>query len=143
GGRPHAPVHRRRGPDGEKSRQLQGPVTSFASAQQPERNSTMSNWRQRLLLLAGIAGVVAGMGFWPRGEPTQARSPLGGPAAQHHVQWPSAKNPIWSFYWVAPPDSTNPHGSYSGLELRHVFYKGKRVFWQANTPVVNVHYDRG
>jgi hypothetical protein len=103
----------------------------------------MNSWRQRLLLLAGLAGVVTGLGFWPRGEPTQARSPLGAPAAQHHVQWPSAKNPIWSFYWVAPPDSTSPHGSYSGLELRHVFFKGKRVFWQANIPVINVLYDRG
>jgi len=31
----------------------------------------------------------------------------------------------------------------SGIELRHVFYKGKRGFWQANVPVVNVRYDAG
>jgi hypothetical protein len=46
-------------------------------------------------------------------------------------------------YWVAPPDSTSPHGAGSGLELRHVFYKGKRVFWQAHVPVINVLYDMG
>jgi hypothetical protein len=102
----------------------------------------MNLWRQRLLLCVGIAGVVTGLGFWPREEPTRA-SPLGAPGTTHYVQWPSAKNPLWSFYWVAPPDSTSPHGSASGLELRHVFFKGKRVFWQAHVPVINVLYDSG
>jgi hypothetical protein len=56
----------------------------------------------------------------------------------NHVVWPSA-NPVWDFCWVSPDQSSGPDGS--GLELRHVFYRGKRVFWRANMPVLNVLYD--
>jgi len=56
------------------------------------------------------------------------------------INWPDA-NPVWSLCWVSPANSSGISGS--GLELRHVFYKGKRVFWQAHIPVVNVKYDPG
>ena len=58
---------------------------------------------------------------------------------KNHIVWPNA-NPVWDFCWISPPDSSGPDGS--GLELRHVFYKGKRVFWRANMPVLNVLYDQ-
>ena len=68
----------------------------------------------------------------------------GQPAQQctgvHHISWP-AVNPVWSLCWIAPNASSGVDGS--GLELRHVFYKGKRVFWRAHVPVLNVHYDSG
>jgi len=56
----------------------------------------------------------------------------------HQVSWPAA-NPVWTFCWVPPDTSSGPDGS--GIELRNVFYKGKRVFWKANMPVLNVLYD--
>ena len=56
----------------------------------------------------------------------------------NHVVWP-AQNPVWDFCWVPPDQSSGPDGS--GIELRHVFYRGKRVFWRANMPVLNVLYD--
>jgi hypothetical protein len=56
----------------------------------------------------------------------------------HQVSWPGV-NPVWTFCWVPPNVSSGPDGS--GIELRHVFYKGHRVFWKANMPVLNVLYD--
>jgi hypothetical protein len=46
-------------------------------------------------------------------------------AYPNKIDWP-AGNPVWSMCWVAPNNSSGISGS--GLELRHVFYKGKRVF---------------
>jgi hypothetical protein len=56
----------------------------------------------------------------------------------HQISWP-AVNPVWTFCWVPPDLSSGPDGS--GIEIRHAFYKGKRVFWKANMPVLNVLYD--
>jgi hypothetical protein len=58
--------------------------------------------------------------------------------APYLVEWP-ASNPVWKLCWIPPDASSGPDGS--GLELRHVFYKGKRVLWRANMPVLNVLYD--
>ncbi|HKR63805.1 MAG TPA: hypothetical protein VJZ00_08740 [Thermoanaerobaculia bacterium] len=58
---------------------------------------------------------------------------------KNHITWPNA-NPVWDLCWVSPPDSSGPDGS--GLEIRHAFYKGHRVFWRANVPVLNVLYDQ-
>jgi hypothetical protein len=94
------------------------------------------------VLLAIVPIVVMAFAIEPAKESGADEAPTGGaPATWHHVVWP-AKNPVWNFYWVAPTDSTSPHGRGSGLELRHVFYKGKRVFWQASVPIVNVLYDK-
>ena len=55
------------------------------------------------------------------------------------VEWPSA-NPVWRFCWLPPDASSGPSGS--GLELSHVFYRNRRVFWRLNMPVLNVIYDQ-
>ena len=57
----------------------------------------------------------------------------------YKINWPAA-NPVWSLCWTPPDSSSGIDGS--GLELTHVFYKGKRVFWQAHVPVLNVIYDQ-
>jgi hypothetical protein len=69
-----------------------------------------------------------------------AQSVPGFCSAPNKIEWPTV-NPVWSLCWVSPPDSSGIDGS--GLELRHVFYKGKRVFWRAHVPVLNVQYDPG
>lgn len=58
----------------------------------------------------------------------------------YKINWPAA-NPVWSLCWVPAENSSGVDGS--GLEIRHAFYKGKRVFWQAHIPVLNVKYDPG
>ena len=81
----------------------------------------------RLVLLAS-SGVLA-----------QASSAAAQCQAPYRIEWPSA-NPVWTLCWTPPDASSGPSGS--GLELRHVFYKGKRVFWHLNMPVLNVLYDQ-
>ncbi|MCA1682491.1 MAG: hypothetical protein LC685_00575 [Actinobacteria bacterium] len=46
---------------------------------------------------------------------------------------------LWSFIAVRPAASTGTNGS--GIELRSVSYKGKRVFRRAHVPILNVRYD--
>ncbi|MDQ3676001.1 MAG: hypothetical protein M3401_04220, partial [Actinomycetota bacterium] len=46
---------------------------------------------------------------------------------------------LWSFVAVRPAASSGTNGS--GIELRAVTYKGKRVFRRAHVPILNVRYD--
>ena len=56
------------------------------------------------------------------------------------ILWPSVR-PIWSLCWVAPDSSSGIDGS--GLELRDVFFRGKRVLRRAGLPILNVNYTPG
>ncbi len=55
-----------------------------------------------------------------------------------HIEWP-ADDPVWSFDFIRPQNSSGNDGS--GLELRDVYYKGRLVFSRAHVPIVNVEYD--
>ncbi|MCH7975454.1 MAG: hypothetical protein IIC18_02725, partial [Bacteroidetes bacterium] len=55
-----------------------------------------------------------------------------------HIDWPAA-NPLWSFDFIRPANSTGSDGS--GLELVDVYYTGHKVFDRAHVPVLNVEYD--
>ena len=46
---------------------------------------------------------------------------------------------LWSFTVIRPSASSGKKGS--GLELRNLYYKGKKVFSRAHTPILNVQYD--
>lgn len=46
---------------------------------------------------------------------------------------------LWSFIAVRPAASSGTNGS--GIELRAVTYKGKRVLRRAHVPILNVRYD--
>jgi hypothetical protein len=46
---------------------------------------------------------------------------------------------LWSFVAVRPAASSGTNGS--GIELRAVAYKGKRVLRRAHVPILNVRYD--
>jgi hypothetical protein len=58
----------------------------------------------------------------------------------HRIEWP-ANQPVWSLCWISPDNSSGIDGS--GLELRDVFYKNKRVLRRASMPLLNVNYDPG
>jgi hypothetical protein len=47
--------------------------------------------------------------------------------------------PLWNFLAVRPSASTGTWGS--GIELRYVSYRGRRVLYQAHLPILNVLYD--
>ena len=62
-----------------------------------------------------------------------------GTAGQMTVTVTKDGSPIWSFLAVRPAASSGLRKS--GLELRDVFYKGKKVLARAHAPILNVHYD--
>lgn len=74
------------------------------------------------------------------GAPASAQAVPGYCEPPNKIDWP-ASNPVWSLCWYAPDQTDLVDGA--GLELRHVFYKGKRVFWHATLPVLNVLYEGG
>lgn len=57
-----------------------------------------------------------------------------------HIAWPVG-NPVWEFDFFRPNNAPTDDGV--GLELRNVFYRGRRVFERASVPVLNVEYDAG
>ncbi|HKR02698.1 MAG TPA: hypothetical protein VJT09_18610 [Pyrinomonadaceae bacterium] len=93
-------------------------------------------WMSRI-----AAAVLSCTGLWALTTPSASAQAVPGYCAPpYKINWPAA-NPVWSLCWLPPDNSSGVDGS--GLELRHVFYKGKRVFWQAHVPVLNVKYDPG
>ncbi len=52
--------------------------------------------------------------------------------------WFSAAG-LWKFLVVRPAASSGTNGS--GVELRYVDYRGKRVLYRAHVPILNVKYD--
>jgi hypothetical protein len=46
---------------------------------------------------------------------------------------------VWKFLVVRPAASSGTNGS--GIELRYLDYRGKRVFYRAHVPILNVKYD--
>ncbi|HEX8920474.1 MAG TPA: hypothetical protein VF766_03285, partial [Pyrinomonadaceae bacterium] len=79
------------------------------------------NRSKHLIILA--ATTLAFLGIWPALNSAQAQAVPGFCSAPYKINWPSA-NPVWSLCWTPPPSSSGVDGS--GLELTHVFYKGRR-----------------
>ena len=61
-------------------------------------------------------------------------------APPNKIDWP-VDHPVWSLCWISPESSSGLDGA--GLELRDVFYKGKRVLRRAGIPLIDVDYDPG
>jgi Copper amine oxidase, enzyme domain len=62
-----------------------------------------------------------------------------GTAGEFQVKVTKAGQTIWSFLAVRPAASSGTNGS--GVELRYVDYKGKRVLHRAHVPILNVKYN--
>ncbi len=63
-----------------------------------------------------------------------------GTAGQVKVTVKQAGHVLWSFIAVRPAASSGTGGS--GIELRSVVYRGKRVLRRAHVPILNVRYDQ-
>lgn len=70
--------------------------------------------------------------------PTICQTPRPGTGGRITIEWPTA-NPVWRFEAIRPAASSGTNGS--GIELRNVQYRGKRVLKQAHIPILNVQYD--
>jgi hypothetical protein len=62
-----------------------------------------------------------------------------GTAGQVWVTVTQGGSTLWRFLAVRPAASSGINGS--GIELRYVDYKGKRVLYRAHVPILNVKYD--
>ena len=79
---------------------------------------------------AGLCGVPHDAGQTTAGK---------GTAGQAWVTVTQGGQTLWRFLAVRPAASSGTNGS--GIELRHVDYKGKRVLYRAHVPILNVKYD--
>jgi hypothetical protein len=75
---------------------------------------------------------ICGVDFVPCTRPRR------GTAGRVTLQWPT-DNPLWQFEVVRPSSSSGTNGS--GIDLRNVFYRGRKVLDQAHLPLLNVQYD--
>ena len=75
------------------------------------------------------------------GAPTGANQPTTskGTAGQVWVTVKQGGTTLWHFLVVRPAASSGLRGS--GVELRYVDYRGKRVLYRAHVPILNVRYD--
>ena len=62
-----------------------------------------------------------------------------GTAGQVWITVTQGNKVLWKFLAVRPAASSGTRGS--GVELRFVDYRGKRVLYRAHVPILNVHYD--
>ena len=62
-----------------------------------------------------------------------------GTAGQVNVTVTQGSTVLWKFLVVRPSASSGTNGS--GIELRFVDYRGKRVLYRAHVPILNVRYD--
>lgn len=62
-----------------------------------------------------------------------------GTAGQVWVTVTQGGQTLWRFLAVRPAASSGTNGS--GIELRYVDYRGKRVLYRAHVPILNVKYD--
>ncbi len=69
------------------------------------------------------------------GQPTVSR----GTAGQYQVTVTQGAVELWRFLAVRPAASSGTNGS--GIELRTVTYRGKKVLERAHVPILNVRYD--
>jgi hypothetical protein len=62
-----------------------------------------------------------------------------GNAGQVWITVTQGNTVLWKFLAVRPAASSGTRAS--GVELRYVDYRGKRVLYRAHVPILNVHYD--
>ncbi len=76
-------------------------------------------------------------------EPTPPRGGCDAPGGpdQVHVRVIQGATTLWDFTLVRPRASSGLNGS--GVELRFVDYRGRRVLYRAHVPILNVQYGSG
>ncbi len=73
------------------------------------------------------------------GLPDANQSTASGAAGSVWVTVKQGSTTVWRFLVVRPAASSGTNGS--GVELRYVDYRGKRVLYRAHVPILNVKYD--
>ena len=136
--RPMPPVVDRQLPDGRVERTLTVGLRA-TSAEAPFHEVVGVSMFDRRVLRGELDGVVR-----PSArvcEPPPGRDPYGtrgGLSGQCWVTVTGGGQTLWRFLAVRPGASSGTNGS--GIELRYVDYRGKRVLYHAHVPILNVEY---
>jgi hypothetical protein len=72
------------------------------------------------------------------GQPNAFQSTAKGVAGSAWVTVKQGGKTVWKFLVVRPASSSGSNGS--GVELRYVDYRGKRLLYRAHVPILNVRY---
>ena len=75
------------------------------------------------------------------GLPYAVQPTAKGIAGQVWVTDKQGNTTLWKFLAVRPAASSGTNGS--GIELRYIDYRGKRVLYRAHVPILNVKYSEG
>jgi hypothetical protein len=134
--RPMPPFLDRQLPDGRVERTLTVGLRA-TSADKPFHEIVAVSMFDRRVLRGDIVGVVR---QGPRVcEPPPAQDfGGGGDTGQCWVTVTSAGQTLWHFLAVRPGASSGTNGS--GVELKYIDYRGKRVLFHAHVPILNVEY---
>ncbi len=73
------------------------------------------------------------------GLPDASQSTASGVAGSVWVTVKQGSTTVWKFLLVRPAASSGTNGS--GVELRYVDYRGKRLLYRGHVPILNVKYD--
>jgi hypothetical protein len=73
------------------------------------------------------------------GLPYAAQQTASGVPGAVWVTVTQGRTTVWKFLLVRPAASSGTNGS--GIELRYVDYRGKRVLYRGHVPILNVKYD--
>ena len=136
--RPMPPVVDRQLPDGRVERTLTVGLRA-TSAEAPFHEVVGVSMFDRRVLRGKINGVVQPSAHVC--EPPPGRDPYitgGGLSGQCWITVKSGGQTLWHFLAVRPGASSGTNGS--GIELRYVDYRGKRVLYHAHVPILNVEY---
>ena len=136
--RPMPPVLDRRLPDGRFERTLTVGLRS-TRPEEPFHEVVAVSMYDRQIIRGSIDGVViSGTRVC---EPPPSRdvhvAPAGG-SGQCWITVTAGGQTLWRFLAVRPGVSSGTNGS--GIELRYVDYRGKRVLHHAHVPILNVEY---
>jgi len=89
-------------------------------------------------VLRGIEGVVQPSTLVCEPPPGNDNCPATGSAGQVWVTVTQGGRSLWHLLAIRPAASSGTNGS--GVELRYVDYRGKRVLYRALVPILNVEY---
>jgi hypothetical protein len=136
--RPMPPFMNRQLPDGRVERTLTVGLRSTRE-DAPFHEIVAVGMFDRRVIRGEITGVVRpGVRVC---EPPPGRDPSvagGGLSGQCWVTVTSGNQTLWRFLAVRPGASSGTNGS--GIELKYVDYRGKRVLFHAHVPILNVEY---
>ena len=75
------------------------------------------------------------------GQPNAGQQTVKGTPGQAWITISQGRTVLWKFLAVRPAASSGTNGS--GVELRYVDYRGKRLLYRAHVPILNVKYGSG